>query len=389
MPRVLFVVGTRPEAVKLAPVVHEALCHRDWEVRLCGTGQHRELLQPMLEALELPLDWDLQALHPGQSLNELLARMIEGLDRVIAEEDPQLVVAQGDTTTVLAAGLAAFHRQRPLAHVEAGLRSGVSDTPFPEEANRRLVTTLAALHLAPTIRAVAALRAEGVPEARIRLTGNTVVDSLRRVIRSLPDDGRPPTEDLDRWSGSKTLVLITGHRRESFRAGLGQVCGAVAILAREHPTVDWVYPLHANPSVQQEVQARLRGYPNIHLLPPLDYPSLLWLMRRARFIITDSGGIQEEAPEFGRPVLVTREVTERREAIEAGSSVLVGFDPRRLVRWAHRWLTDEHAYAMACPRENPFGDGLAAPRVVAALREHLALPAAVVPPWMPSVSMAA
>lgn len=389
MPRILFVVGTRPEAVKLAPVVHEAAVHPDWDVRLCSTGQHEELLTPMLRSLDLSVDWDLRVMQPGQGLNTLLARMLEGLDRVLSDEAPQWVVAQGDTTTVLAAALASFHRQCPFAHVEAGLRSGSRTAPYPEEGNRCLVTSLASLHLAPTARAVAALRAEGIAPSRIRVTGNTVVDALRRGIRSLPDDGRPPTAQLDRWCDPKTVVMITGHRRESFQGGLSNVCSALAILARQHPDVDWIYPLHANPVVRDEVRTRLRGYPNIHLLGPLDYPSMLWLMRRSRFVITDSGGIQEEAPEFGKPVLVTREVTERPEAVDAGSAVLVGFDPSQIVRWAHCWLTDEHAYAMACPRENPFGDGLAASRVVAALREAMALPVTAVPPWINAPQWAA
>lgn len=383
-PRALFVLGTRPEAIKLAPVVRAAREHRDWDVVVCNTGQHRELLAPMLDVLDLRPDITLEAMRPGQGLNALLATLLTELSAVFSDVAPDMVVAQGDTTTVLASALAAHHARIPIAHVEAGLRTGDLAAPFPEEANRVLVGRLAELHLAPTPRAADNLLSEGVDPEQVLVTGNTVVDALNMVRQRLPARGAPPPS-ARRWAhlgAERRMILVTGHRRESFGGGLDAVCDALLKLARAHPDVDIVYPVHLNPAVTSLVEARLGGVANVHRLPPLDYPAMVWMMDRASFVITDSGGIQEEAPELGKPVLVTRASTERGEAVEQGSAVVVGYDATALVTVADQWLRDPAALEARRPGSNPFGDGRAGPRCVAAMRRALGLPHAAVEPWL-------
>jgi len=383
-PTVLFVLGTRPEAIKLAPVVHAARGHDDWRVRVCNTGQHRELIAPFLAAFDLAPDLELATMIPGQSLAELLAGILAAMGPVLAAERPDWIVVQGDTTTVLGAALAAASMGIPVAHVEAGLRTHDRTAPFPEEMNRVLVGRLAQLHLCPTVRACANLEREGVDAHEIVLTGNTVVDALRWVLARIPDPSQRPAglpASLQLRDGAP-LVLVTGHRRESFAGGLAAVCTALHELAIAHPEVDIVYPVHLNPQVQQAVRATLAGVANVQLCAPLDYEAAIWLMRRSRFVVTDSGGIQEEAPELGKPVLVTRVATERPEAAELGMAIVVGYDPGAIASWANLWLTDDDAYRRAAPTFNPFGDGRAAERCVAALRARLGLPVGdLPPPW--------
>ncbi len=383
-PTVLFVLGTRPEAIKLAPVVHAARLHHDWRVRVCSTGQHRELLAPFLAAFDLDPDVELATMVPGQSLADLLAGIVAAMGKVLATERPDVVVVQGDTTTVLATALAAASAGTPVAHVEAGLRTHDRSAPFPEEMNRVLVGHVAALHLCPTPRARDNLVREGIGPDAIVLTGNTVVDAVRWVLARIPGpDARPDSLPPElRLRAEAPLVLVTGHRRESFAGGLAAVCTALRELAKRHPDVDIVYPVHLNPQVQRAVQATLAGVANVQLVAPLDYAGAIWLMRRSRFVITDSGGIQEEAPELGKPVLVTRVATERPEAAERGMAVVVGYDPDAIRSWASLWLGDDDAYRRAVPATNPFGDGRAAERCVVALREWLGLPVgALPPPW--------
>jgi len=381
-PRILIVFGTRPEVIKLWPVDQALRAHADWQVSLCNTGQHRELVPPILDSFGLVPEIELGVMNPGQSLSSLMARLLDALDPVLDALRFDWVVVQGDTTTALAATLAAYHRHVPVAHVEAGLRTHDLAAPFPEEGNRQLIARLASLHLAPTPRARAALLAEGVAPARVELTGNTVVDAARRVAERLSPDGAPPPgapPQLLRFTGARPLVLITGHRRESFEGGLVAVCDGLAELARAYPGADFVYPVHLNPSVQAAVRGRLAGLANVHLLEPLDYPAAVWLLRRCLFVVTDSGGLQEEAPEFGKPVLVTRESTERSEGLAAGCAELVGYDRARLVAAARRLLDDPAAARLDAA--NPYGDGHAAARCAQALRRRLGLPLTELPDW--------
>jgi UDP-N-acetylglucosamine 2-epimerase (non-hydrolysing) len=375
-PRILLVFGTRPEVIKLAPLDHALRARRDWQVTLCNTGQHRELVPPLLATFGLAPEVELGVMLPGQSLSSLTARLLDALDPVLDALRFDWVVVQGDTTTALAAALAAHHRRVPVAHVEAGLRTHDLAAPFPEEANRQLIGRLASLHLAPTAAARAALLAEGVPDERIVVTGNTVVDAARWMADKLPPDGDPPVGsplELLRFTGNRPLVLVTGHRRESFGGGLAAVCDGLAELARAYPGADFVYPLHLNPSVQAAARQHLAGLANVHLLEPVDYPAAIWLLRRCLFVVTDSGGLQEEAPEFGKPVLVTRASTERGEGLAAGCAQLVGYDRERLVAAARRWLDAPGSARLAVA--NPYGDGHAAERCAAALRARLGLPA--------------
>ncbi len=367
-PRILIVFGTRPEVIKLWPVEQALRALPGCQVTLCNTGQHRELVPPLLQTFGMTPEVELGVMSPGQSLSSLLARLLEGLDAVLGAQRFDWVVVQGDTTTALAAALAGHHRHVPVAHVEAGLRTHDLEAPFPEEGNRQLISRVASLHLAPTELARTMLLREGVPASAIELTGNTVVDAARQMAALLPADGAPPVGaplELIRFAGERALVLVTGHRRESFDGGLVAVCEGVAELARAYPETDFVYPVHLNPSVQAAVKQHLTGLGNVHLLEPLDYPSAIWLLRRCSLVITDSGGLQEEAPEFGRPVLVTRASTERSEGLTAGCAELVGYDRALLVRAARRVL--DAAPGTRVTGVNPYGDGRAAPRCAAAL----------------------
>lgn len=367
-PRILIVFGTRPEVIKLWPVERALRARPGCQVTLCNTGQHRELVPPLLQTFGMTPEVELGVMNPGQSLSSLLARLLDGLDAVLDALRFDWVVVQGDTTTALAAALAAHHRHVPVAHVEAGLRTHDLAAPFPEEGNRQLIARVARLHLAPTELARTMLLREGVAAEAIELTGNTVVDAARQMAALLPADGAPPVGaplELLRFAGLRPLVLITGHRRESFEGGLVAVCEGVAELARAYPGTDFVYPVHLNPSVQQAVKQHLSGRANVHLLEPLDYPAAIWLLRRCTLVITDSGGLQEEAPEFGTPVLVTRASTERSEGLAAGCAELVGYDRGLLVRAARRVLADPPAARWS--GVNPYGDGQAAARCAAAL----------------------
>jgi len=386
-PRILVVFGTRPEVIKLAPVIQALQAPGfgdNWSVTVCNTGQHRELVPPLLTTFGLAPEVELGVMNPGQSLSMLTARLLDGLDPVLDALRFDWVVVQGDTTTALVAALAAYHRRVAVAHVEAGLRTYDLGAPFPEEGNRQLIARLASLHLAPTPRSRDALVREGIAAERIVVTGNTVVDAVRWMGERLPEDGSPPPSapsEFIRFTGVRPLVVITGHRRESFGGGLAAVCEGLAELARGYPGTDFVYPVHLNPSVQAAVRGPLGNLSNVHLLDPVDYPSAIWLIKRCEFVITDSGGLQEEAPEFGKPVLVTRETTERNEGIEAGCAELVGHDKERLVAAARRFL-DEPAAARLTAK-NPYGDGRAGLRCAAALRERLGLAGEPEPPWVP------
>ena len=362
--RPLIVFGTRPEAIKLAPIIHE--CSRRCAVVapfVCTTGQHREMLAQVMEYFALRSDEQLQVMTPNQQLASLTARCLEGLDEVVSRVRPDQIVVQGDTTTVMAAALVAFYRRVPLVHVEAGLRTGNLLAPWPEELNRRVTTLAARLHCAPTRRAAEALLAEGVAPSQVHVTGNPVIDALLYTLaRERTNEAEWVVKHCD-WSAQR-LVLITGHRRENFGVGLHDICRAIAELAARFSDHAFVYPVHLNPNVRGPVEQLLGGKPNVHLLPPASYPEFVWLMNRSTLILTDSGGVQEEAPSLGKPVLVMRDATERPEAVEAGAARLVGASAEAIVQHTTQLLTDPAAYAACQVKQNPYGDGQAAQRIV-------------------------
>lgn len=354
----LIVLGTRPEAVKLAPVIMELRRRPDAQAVICATGQHREMLDQVLRLFDLRPDHDLNLMKADQQPGDVAAAVLANVGRVIEVEKPAIVIVQGDTTTAMAASLAAFFRRTPVAHVEAGLRSGVRSSPFPEELMRRVVGRIAELHFAPTTRAAENLRAERADaEGAIFLTGNTVVDAVKWIAANR----RPRTADLERRAAR--TILLTAHRRENFGEPLRGICRAVLALVKRNADIEVVYPVHPNPNVQRPVRELLEGHERIRLLPPLDYEDLVGVMEQSYLILTDSGGLQEEAPVFGKPVLVLRRDTERPEAIEAGTAILVGTDEDRIVREAERLLSDPVAYRLMAHAHSPFGDGLAANRI--------------------------
>jgi UDP-N-acetylglucosamine 2-epimerase (non-hydrolysing) len=365
--RVLSVFGTRPEAIKMAPVVQQLGGTPGVLSRVCITAQHRQMLDQVLELFGLQPDYDLDLMKPDQPLNELTAAVFTGLEPVLRGFGPDWVLVQGDTTTVMAAGLSAYYHRVRGGHVEAGLRTGDKWPPFPEEITRRVLEGGGRSALPPTEWARGNLLREGVSEASIRVTGNPVIDALRQVLRQPCDLEAGPLHG--RLDGRK-LLLVTAHRRENFGAPMERIFGALLRIAREfEPLVQLVYPVHMNPNVHEPAHQLLGGVANIHLIPPLDYLPMVHLMKRAYLVLTDSGGLQEEAPAVGTPVLVMREVTERPEALEAGTALLVGTDPERIYAEAKRLLENPQAQAAMARANNPYGDGHAAERIVAALLE--------------------
>ncbi len=367
--RVLSVFGTRPEAIKMAPVLLALAGEPDIESRVCVTAQHRQMLDQVLSLFGIRPDVDLDLMRPGQGLDGLTARVLERTTEIIDRERPDCVLLQGDTTTVMAAALAAFYRKVPIGHVEAGLRTNRRFSPFPEEINRRIVSSVADLHFAPTQTAVSALRAERVPDEDIVLTGNTVVDALLWTVeRPVPAATERLLAGLRGRSGQDTrIVLVTGHRRENFGRPFEDVCRGLRMLADRNPAVHIVYPVHLNPEVRRPVERILGDHPRIHLLDPLGYEDFVHVMAAATLVVTDSGGIQEEAPVLGKPVLVVREDTERPEAVEAGVVRVIGTGSGRIVAEGERLLGDHVAYRDMARGVSPYGDGKAAPRIVDAL----------------------
>lgn len=363
--RVLSVFGTRPEAIKMAPVVQQLGRTPAVLSRVCITAQHREMLDQVLELFELRPDYDLDLMQPDQPLNELTAAVFSGLEPVLRGFGPDWVLVQGDTTTVMAAGLSAYYHRVRVGHVEAGLRTGDKWQPFPEEINRKVLGAVADLHFAPTEWARSNLLREGVPGAAIRVTGNPVIDALRQVLRHPYDlEAGPLRGRLD----GRRLLLVTAHRRENFGAPLQRIFRALRRIAQDlESLVQLVYPVHMNPNVHGPAHELLGGISNIHLVPPLDYLPMAHLMKRAYLVLTDSGGLQEEAPAVGTPVLVLREVTERPEALEAGTALLVGTDEQRIYAETKRLLENPSAQAAMARASNPYGDGHAAERIVAGL----------------------
>jgi UDP-N-acetylglucosamine 2-epimerase (non-hydrolysing) len=368
--KVLSVFGTRPEAIKMAPLALALADDARFGARICVTGQHREMLDQVMHLFDLTADHDLAVMRPGQDLTGVATAVLSGMAEVFAHQRPDLVLVHGDTLTTLAASLSAYWHRIPVAHVEAGLRTGDLYAPWPEEANRKLTGSLAALHFAPTTRASHNLRAEGIDPRIITVTGNTVIDALLKVVARLRGDAdlhARVTTGLPLPTAGRRMVLVTGHRRENFGAGFERICAALARLARDFPDVDWVYPVHLNPNVQEPVNRLLSGLSNVHLIAPLDYLPFVAMLDAATLVLTDSGGIQEEAPSLGKPVLVMRDTTERPEAVDAGTVRLVGTDEEAIVREASRLLTDADAYAAMSGVHNPYGDGHAVPRIIDAL----------------------
>lgn len=360
--RPLLVVGTRPEAIKMAPLIQRALEHPALEPIVCFTGQHREMLAQVADYFGIRADYDLDVMRPNQTLGGLTTRCLTGIDETVDRCGPDCVVAQGDTTTVLAASLIAFYRQLPFVHVEAGLRTGSLQSPWPEEFNRRVAGLTAALHCAPTERSAANLLREGAPAASVRVTGNTVIDALLETVSR--ERGRAEWGAKHASLGDRRLVLITGHRRENFGAKFDSIWRALATLSERFGDVEFLYPVHLNPNVREHVGRWLGGRANVTLCAPADYPEFVWLMDRATLIITDSGGVQEEAPTLRKPVLVTRDTTERPEAVEAGAVELVGADADAIISRATCLLSDDAEYRRRQIDRNPYGDGLAARRIV-------------------------
>jgi UDP-N-acetylglucosamine 2-epimerase len=366
----MIVMGTRPEVTKLGPVALELLRHpNQFRVILVGTGQHRDLVPQHLGLFHLNLDHDLKVMRPGQSLSGIAARTIERMGASLEKAPPDVMIVEGDTNAVFAAGLAAFYRRVPVAHVEAGLRSGDIYDPFPEEMNRRLVSALAALHFAPTRQAKENLLKENVPAASVFVTGNTAIDALLFASRQEVSEPAVPVE----WLRGRRLVLVTAHRRESWGAGIREICRALAELARMSPDIVIIYAVHPNPQVRGVAEKVLAGRDRVHLISPPNYEQFVDLMKRSYLILTDSGGIQEEAPALGKPVLVMRKTTERIEGIAAGNAELVGTDRKTIVARASALLSDRRRYSAMARVRNPYGDGKAAARIRKALAYHFGL----------------
>lgn len=360
MKKILLVFGTRPEAIKMAPVVKELISRPDeFEVRVCVTGQHREMLDQVLEVFDIHPDYDLNIMQPNQDLYDVTSRILLGMRDVLRREKPDMVLVHGDTTTSSIAALAAFYQQIPVGHVEAGLRTNNIYSPWPEEMNRQLNGRLCTWHFAPTERARQNLLSENVQDSHIFVTGNTVIDALQWVALS----GKAVAPQFGR-DESRRMVLITGHRRENFGIGLEHICHAINNLAKRFEDVDFVYPIHLNPNIQRPVRQIIDvSLSNIYLLKPLSYLEFVAMMQQSTLILTDSGGIQEEAPAFGKPVLVMRDTTERPEAIEAGVARLVGTDQISIETAVAELLTNKAAYQTMSNAVNPFGDGHAAKRI--------------------------
>lgn len=372
MKKILTVFGTRPEAIKMAPLVKALEADARFDAKVCVTAQHREMLDQVLELFSIEPDYDLDLMKAGQTLNDVTARILLELKPVLQEFKPDVVLVHGDTATTFAASLAAYYEQIAVGHVEAGLRTGNIYSPWPEEANRKLTGALTKYHFAPTETSKENLLAEGYPSDAITITGNTVIDALLTVkdnIESNTELTHSLAENFPFLKEDSKLILVTGHRRESFGGGFERICQALANVAKTHPTVQIVYPVHLNPNVREPVNRILTGINNIHLIEPQQYLPFVYLMNRSDIILTDSGGIQEEAPSLGKPVLVMRDTTERPEAVAAGTVKLVGTDIARITLELNTLLSDSAAYGEMSKAHNPYGDGKACERILNELAE--------------------
>jgi len=363
--RILAVFGTRPEAIKMAPVVRACEARPELEVKVCVTAQHRQMLDQVMQIFGLTADFDLNVMAPDQSLGDVTCKVLKGMEGVFAQWMPDMVLVQGDTTTVMAAALAAFYHKIAIGHVEAGLRTGNLYSPWPEEANRLLAGCLANQHYAPTLRAQANLLKENKDPKTVFVTGNTVIDALHEAVKIMDGDSALKAKlgaQFPFLDSSKRLMLVTGHRRENFGDGFIHICNAIKRVA-SRPDVQIVYPVHMNPNVRRPVTDILGGLGNVHLIEPLDYLSFLYMMRRSYLIMTDSGGVQEEAPSLGKPVIVMRDTTERPEAVDAGTVILAGTETESMASALEKLLDDKAFYDKMARAINPYGDGLAATRI--------------------------
>jgi len=362
--KLLFIFGTRPEAIKMAPLI--AACKQQpdvWEAKVCITAQHREMLDQVLDFFDIKADYDLSLMKPNQTLFDITALGLKGLETILQQEKPDVVFVQGDTTTAFVGALAAFYQKIKVAHIEAGLRSGDKYSPFPEEVNRKLVSAVTDFHFAPTKNAADNLAKENVAN-NVYVTGNTVIDALLTGVELVSADNKYG-KAFSFINPAKKIILVTGHRRESFGEPFENICQAIKNIANKYDNdVQIVYPVHLNPNVQEPVNRLLKGLDNVHLIAPLDYPHLLWLMEKSYIVLTDSGGIQEEAPSLGKPVLVMRDVTERTEGIDAGTALLVGTDAAVIEKAVDTLLTNQNIYNKMATAQNPYGSGNAAESIL-------------------------
>jgi UDP-N-acetylglucosamine 2-epimerase (non-hydrolysing) len=371
--KVLSIFGTRPEAIKMAPLVRALDAEHNINAKICVTAQHREMLDQVLNLFEIKPDYDLNIMKPGQSLSDVTTNILQGLSPILEEFQPDLVLVHGDTATTLSSSLAAFYQQIPVGHVEAGLRTGDLSSPWPEEGNRRLTSAITALHFSPTAASQQNLLNEGVNAKQVSVTGNTVIDALFMIKNKIKNNDKF-TESLKsvfpERDESKKLILITGHRRESFGDGFERICKALAEIAMKYPEIQLLYPMHLNPNVREPVNRILKGINNIFLIEPQDYLPFVYLMSQASIIVTDSGGVQEEAPSLGKPVLVMRDTTERPEAVEAGTVKLVGTNTARIINEVDILLTNKEEYNKMSLAHNPYGDGKACQRIIETINSY-------------------
>ena len=376
MKKVAIFMGTRPEGIKMAPVVKATEAADGLEPLVVSTGQHKEMLQQVVDLFQINVDHDLEVMQPNQTLPSLTARLITRIDALLDDAKPDMALVQGDTTTVFAAALCCFYRGIPVGHVEAGLRTGNMRSPFPEEANRKLACPLVSLHFPPTETSRNNLLKELVSDQMIKVTGNTVIDALHLEIerQASPENQAPLksmlTEAIGHDFTAKPYVLVTGHRRENFGGGFDEICNALATLAEAHPEWLFIYPVHLNPKVQQPVYDQLGKFENIKLIPPQPYSEFVMLMHHSKIVLTDSGGVQEEAPSLGKPVLVMRDTTERPEGVQAGTVKLVGAVGENIIESVNLLINNEEAYQTMAQAKNPYGDGQAAARIAEAVKDH-------------------
>ena len=372
--KILIVFGTRPEAIKMAPLALAMIADSRFNAKVCITSQHREMLDQVLNLFDLSPDFDLEAMQPEQDLTNITCTILQGMKQVFAQFIPDMVLVHGDTTTTLSVTLAAYYQQIPIGHIEAGLRTGDIYSPWPEEGNRKLVGTLAIQHFAPTETSKNNLLHEGINKSHITVTGNTVIDALLNTVKKLETDENLQATMAEKFSfltKERRIILVTGHRRENFGNGFERICQALARAAAEFTDIDIVYPVHMNPNVQEPVNRLLNNIHNIHLIQPLDYLPFVYLMNQSYLILTDSGGIQEEAPSLGKPVLVMRDTTERPEAVSAGTVKLVGTCIDKIMHQLRILLTDTTAYKDMGFAHNPYGDGIACKRIIQTLLQQV------------------